>query len=53
MYNNWNAQTDFDVVCKRAAGRRRYNAQRRAEAQERFKEVLAKTFSPEGQKRGI
>lgn len=49
---NWSAQTEFETVCKRAAGRRRYNAERRAKARERFKIVLQLTFPPEGRKRG-
>lgn len=49
---DWGAPTDFDLVCKRAAGRRRYNAQRQAEARERFKIVIATIFPPEGRKRG-
>lgn len=52
MGMNWSAPTDFDLVCKRAAGRRRYNAERQAEAQERFKLVLAAILPPEGRKRG-
>jgi hypothetical protein len=28
MGSNWGAPTDFDTVCRRAAGRRRYNASR-------------------------
>jgi hypothetical protein len=52
MGMNWSAPTDFDLVCRRAAGRRRYNAKRQAEARERFKIVLAATFPPEGRKRG-
>jgi methylphosphotriester-DNA--protein-cysteine methyltransferase len=52
MGTNWSAPTDFDLVCKRAAGRRRYNAERQAEAQERFKLVLAAILPPEGRKRG-
>lgn len=52
MGNNWSATTDFETVCRRAAGRRRYHAKRQAEARERFKIVLAATFSPEGQKQG-
>jgi hypothetical protein len=49
---NWSELTDFDLVCKRAAGRRRYNAQRQAEARERFKVVIAAILPPEGHKRG-
>lgn len=49
---NWSAPADFDLVCKRAAGRRRYNAKRQAEARERFKIVLAAIFPPEGRQRG-
>jgi hypothetical protein len=49
---SWDAQTDFESVCRRAAGRRRYNAERRAKAQERFKIVLELTRPPEGRKRG-
>ncbi len=32
MSNNWTAPTDFGTVCRRAAGRRRYNAARKPEA---------------------
>lgn len=49
---NWGTPTDFDVVCKRAAGRRRYNAERQAEANERYKQVKAVIWSPDGRKRG-
>lgn len=49
---SWSAQTDFETVCKRASGRRRYNAKRRAKALERFKIVLELTFPSEGRKRG-
>lgn len=49
---SWSAPTDFDLVCKRAAGRRRYNAQRQAEARERFKIVIAAILPPEGRQRG-
>jgi hypothetical protein len=49
---SWSAQTDFETVCKRAAGRRRYNAERRAKARERFKIVIQLTVPPEGRKRG-
>jgi hypothetical protein len=49
---NWSAKTDFDVVCKRAAGRRRYNAKRRAEARERYLQVVEAIMPPSGRKRG-
>lgn len=49
---NWSAPTDFDLVCKRAAGRRRYNAERQAGARERFKIVLMTILPPEGRERG-
>lgn len=49
---NWTEQTNFDLVCKRAAGRRRYNAKRRAEARERYKQVLEAIMPPDGRKRG-
>jgi hypothetical protein len=49
---NWGAQTDFDVVCKRAAGRRRYNAERRAEARERYLQVVEAIMPTGGRKRG-
>jgi hypothetical protein len=49
---NWSAPTNFDLVCKRAAGRRRYNAQRQAEARERFKIVIEAILPPESRKRG-
>lgn len=52
MSENWSKPTDFEAVCRRAAGRRRYHAERQAEAQERFKMVLSVTFPPEGHKRG-
>ena len=48
----WSAPTDLDSVCKRAAGRRRYNAKRQAEARDRFKIVLEAILPPEGRKRG-
>lgn len=48
----WSAPTDLDSVCKRAAGRRRYNAKRQAEARDRFKLVLEAILPPEGRKRG-
>lgn len=49
---SWSAQTEFKTVCKRAAGRRRYNAKRQAEARERFKIVLAMTLPPAGRIHG-
>jgi hypothetical protein len=49
---NWSAKTDFDVVCKRAAGRRRYNAKRRAEARKRYSQVVEAIMLPDGRKRG-
>jgi hypothetical protein len=49
---NWSAQTDFETVCKRAAGRRRYNAERQAEARKRYKQVKDVIWSPDGCKRG-
>ncbi len=49
---NWSAKTDFDVVCKRAAGRRRYNAKRRAEARERYLQVVEAIMPTNGRKRG-
>jgi hypothetical protein len=49
---SWSAQTDFETVCKRAAGRRRYNADRRAKARERFKIVIDLSLPSEGRKRG-
>ena len=52
MNSNWKAKTNFDEVCWRAAGRRRYNAQRQAEALKRFKEVLKLISPPDGRKRG-
>jgi hypothetical protein len=53
MSTKWSTPTDFETVCRRAAGRRRYHAKRQAEARKRFKVVLAVTFPPEGHKRGI
>lgn len=52
MNMNWSAQTDFETVCKRAAGRRRYNAERQAEARKRYKQVKDVIWSPDGCKRG-
>lgn len=49
---NWTEQTDFDAVCRRAAGRRRYNAKRREEARERYKLVVAAIMPPDGRRRG-
>ncbi|MDQ3816075.1 MAG: hypothetical protein M3362_00095 [Acidobacteriota bacterium] len=49
---NWGAKTDFDVVCKRAAGRRRYNAKRREEARERYLQVVEAIMPTGGRKRG-
>jgi transposase-like protein len=49
---NWGARTDFEIVCKRAAGRRRYNAARRAEARERYLQVVAAIMPPDGHSRG-
>lgn len=36
----WSAATDFETACRRAAGRRRYNATRRVNARLRQLEVL-------------
>ena len=36
---SWTAPTDFTTVCRRAGGRRRYNAQRAAARQQRLAEV--------------
>lgn len=52
MSTNWTEQTNFDLVCKRASGRRRYNAKRRAEARERYKLVIEAIRPPDGRKRG-
>jgi predicted DNA-binding transcriptional regulator YafY len=52
MGMNWSAPTDFALVCKRAAGRRRYNAKRRAEARERYKIVVEAIMPTNGRKRG-
>lgn len=52
MSMNWTEQMDFDLVCKRAAGRRRYNAKRHAEARERYKLVVEAIMPPDGRKRG-
>jgi len=52
MSMSWSARTDFDIVCKRAAGRRRYNAERRAEARERYIQVVNAFMPPDGRKRG-
>lgn len=49
---SWSAKTDFDVVCKRAAGRRRYNAKRRAEARERYLQVVEAIMPTGGRERG-
>ena len=49
---NWSAPTDFESVCRRAAGRRRYNAKRRAEARERYKIVVEAIMPTNGRKRG-
>ena len=49
---DWSAPTDSDAVNKRAAGRRRYNAERRAEARERYKLVVEAIMPPDGRKRG-
>jgi hypothetical protein len=48
----WSAKTDFNVVCKRAAGRRRYNTKRRAEARERYLQVVEAIMPTGGCKRG-
>lgn len=52
MSAHWTKKTDFDTVCKRAAGRRRYNAKRRAEAKARYKIVIEAIMPPGGCKRG-
>lgn len=49
---NWSEKTDFDAVCKRAAGRRRYNAKRRAEARERYLQVVEAIMPTGGHMRG-
>ena len=40
MRNTWSTPTDFDTVCRRAAGRRRYNAVRQFRAAYRQVEVI-------------
>jgi hypothetical protein len=52
MSTNWSAPTDFDSVCKRAAGRRHYNAGRRALARERYLQVVEIIMPLGGGKRG-
>lgn len=52
MSAKWSEKTDFDLVCKRASGRRRYNAKRQAEAKKRYKQVQSVIWSPDGRKRG-
>ena len=52
MSANWTERTDFDSVCRRAAGRRRYNVKRRAEARERYKLVVQAIVPPDGRRRG-
>lgn len=52
MSMDWSAHIDFDAVCKRAAGRRQYNAKRRAEARARYRLVLEAIMPPDGRKRG-
>ena len=37
----WGTPTDFGTVCRRAGGRRRYNARRRAEKQWRRAQIIA------------
>ena len=37
---NWGAQTDFDTVCKRASGRRSYNAMRSFRAALRTHQIV-------------
>lgn len=49
---NWSAKTDFDAVCKRAAGRRHYNAKRREEARKRYLQVVEAIMPSGGRKRG-
>jgi hypothetical protein len=40
MSGNWGAPTDWEAVCRRAAGRRRYNAGRRRRKQQRRTEII-------------
>jgi hypothetical protein len=43
MSANWTAPTSWDAVCRRAAGRRRYNADRRKQKMWRRTEILIMT----------
>lgn len=43
---------DFDAVCKRAGGRRHYNAKRREEARKRYLQVVEAIMPSGGRKRG-
>lgn len=52
MSVKWSDPTNFDVVYKRAGGRRHYHARRQAEARERYQHVLKAISQPDGRKRG-
>jgi hypothetical protein len=43
MSGTWGALTDRDTVCRRAAGRRRYNAARKRRKQARRTEIILRT----------
>ena len=52
MSNNWSAPTSWDEVCRRKAGRDRYNSVRRVQRAERRFRVL-KLLSRYGMDRGV
>ena len=52
MSNNWSAPTSWDEVCRRKAGRDRYNSIRRLQRAERRFRVL-KLLSRYGMDRGV
>ena len=52
MSNNWSAPTSWDEVCRRKAGRDRYNSVRRVQRADRRHRVL-KLLSRYGMDRGV
>jgi hypothetical protein len=51
--SQWNAPTDFGTVCRRAGGRKRYNAMRKAAKQWRRIQIISMTAGMNRRKWGL